>query len=193
MARAARTLSLFTLALSLAATSAFAQPRTAAEKIKDDWITTKIEARYFLDTHLKANAIAVSTQRGLVTLIGVVPDRATRNEAIALARRTDGVTDVVDLISIAGPPAETGTTHAVALGVSAADERLLNSDAVIRSRIELQLALDTSIPPSAIHVAVDHGDVTLRGEAGPLARELAVEIAQDVGGVRHVHDKITLR
>jgi len=193
MTRAARTLSLFTLALSLAAPSALAQPRTAAEKIKDDWITTKIEAQYFLNSHLKTNAIAVSAQRGLVTLVGIVPDRSTRNEAIAVARHTDGVTDVVDLISIAGLPEGTGRTHAVALGVSAADEHLLNSDAVIRSRIELQLALDTSIPPSAIHVAVDHGDVTLRGQAGPIARELAVEIAQDMSGVKHVHDQIAIR
>jgi osmotically-inducible protein OsmY len=39
-----------------------------------------------------------------VTVAGTVPSQAAHDRALALARETDGVTQVVDHIEIAGPP-----------------------------------------------------------------------------------------
>jgi len=88
------------IAVPLAAAPAAAQSRTAAQEVRDAWLTTKIQAEYFVDPALKARNIAVSSDRGLVTLLGTVPDRQTRDHAVIVARSTSGVKDVVDLLAV---------------------------------------------------------------------------------------------
>jgi hypothetical protein len=52
MVRFTRTLALSALISALAAAPALAAPRTAAARLSDRWVTTKIEAEYFLDLRL---------------------------------------------------------------------------------------------------------------------------------------------
>ncbi len=79
----------------------------ASEKLADSWLATKIQAQYFADTDVKARNIHVSARDGVVTLKdgvvlleGTVPTAAARQRALALARETRGVTQIVDRISI---------------------------------------------------------------------------------------------
>ena len=77
-----------------------AEGREAADRtgnaITDTWITTKIQSKYFLDPDVKGINIDVDTKDGMVTLTGSVANAAVRKEALALARSTDGVKQVVD-------------------------------------------------------------------------------------------------
>jgi len=77
-----------------------AHARSAADRvgkeISDTWITTKVQAMFFLDKDVKGLQIDVTTKAGVVTLTGTVPTEATRHKAVADARSIEGVAQVVD-------------------------------------------------------------------------------------------------
>lgn len=66
----------------------------------DEAITTDLKARMFSDPQLKSANLNVTTQKGVVTLSGDVPDDATRLAAYKLASETPGVTKVNDQMSV---------------------------------------------------------------------------------------------
>jgi hypothetical protein len=76
----------------------------AAEKVKDTahdaTITTKIKAKMALDDSIKARSIDVSTDGSTVTLGGTIGSVAEHDRALALARETDGVTQVIDRLKV---------------------------------------------------------------------------------------------
>jgi hyperosmotically inducible protein len=79
------------------AASATAQMRETAGEVS---LTTKIKAKMALDDVVKARAIDVTTDNGIVTLSGTVTSHAERDRAMALARETEGVVRVVDKIRV---------------------------------------------------------------------------------------------
>jgi hyperosmotically inducible protein len=76
----------------------------AAEKMKhelaDATLTGKIKAKMALDDSVRSRSIDVSTDGSVVTLSGSVRSAAERQRAVALARETEGVTRVVDHLSV---------------------------------------------------------------------------------------------
>jgi hyperosmotically inducible periplasmic protein len=81
-----------------------AQAKTAAarvgKEISDTWITTEVQAMYFLDRDVKGMNIGVTTTEGVVTLSGAVDSDAIRRKAVADARSVEGVKRVVDKLTI---------------------------------------------------------------------------------------------
>jgi len=71
------------------------------ETMAEAGITTKIKAKMALDDTVKARTIDVSTSGSVVTLSGTVRSVAEHDKAIALARETAGISQVVDHLSIA--------------------------------------------------------------------------------------------
>ena len=59
-------------------------------------LTTKIKAKMALDDTVKARSIDVTTRGTTVTLSGIVQSKEEHDRAMALARETEGVTDVID-------------------------------------------------------------------------------------------------
>jgi osmotically-inducible protein OsmY len=55
---------------------------------------------FYLDKEVKAADIDVTTRGGVVTLTGTVESDAVRKKALADARSTDGVKQVVDKLSV---------------------------------------------------------------------------------------------
>jgi osmotically-inducible protein OsmY len=76
----------------------------AAEKMKNELseaaLTGKIKAKMALDDSVRARAIDVTTNGSVVTLSGSVRSAAERERALALARDTEGVTHVVDHLTV---------------------------------------------------------------------------------------------
>jgi hyperosmotically inducible protein len=70
------------------------------KEISDTWITTEVQAMYFLDREVKGMSISVTTTGGVVTLSGPVDNDAVRRKAIADARSVDGVKRVVDKLTV---------------------------------------------------------------------------------------------
>ncbi len=56
----------------------------------------KIQSKYFLDDDVRARNINVDTKDGMVNLKGSVESEGERQQAVSLARSTDGVTMVHD-------------------------------------------------------------------------------------------------
>ena len=69
----------------------------------DAGLTTKIKTQLAADETVKAYQIDVDTKEKVVTLTGTVDSQAAKDQAIALARSTKGVVDVVDNITVSGP------------------------------------------------------------------------------------------
>jgi osmotically-inducible protein OsmY len=77
--------------------SAALEPRVA-----DATLTARVKARLIADPEVNALAIDVDTVNGVVTLNGRVKTEAQRAEAVELARGTEGVHTVNDLIQVEG-------------------------------------------------------------------------------------------
>jgi hyperosmotically inducible periplasmic protein len=69
---------------------------TVGATLDEAALTTKIKAKMALDDIVKARSIDVTTRGTTVTLSGIIGSKAEHDRAMALARETDGVTDVVD-------------------------------------------------------------------------------------------------
>lgn len=67
----------------------------------DGALTAKIKAKMALDDRVKAAKIDIDTDGSVVTLSGRVASEAERARAVQLARETDGVTSVVDDLTVA--------------------------------------------------------------------------------------------
>jgi len=72
------------------------------ETITDAWITTKVKWFFMGDDLLKGSNINVDTDKHVVTLKGTVKTAAGRARAKQLAAQTEGVTRVVDELTIGG-------------------------------------------------------------------------------------------
>ena len=66
----------------------------------DAGITTNVKSKLAADDTVKAYQINVDTANGVVTLTGTVESSAVKEMAVNIARQTDGVTNVVDQITV---------------------------------------------------------------------------------------------
>ena len=76
---------------------------TVGATLEEAALTTKIKAKMALDDVVKARSIDVTTRGTTVTLSGIVESKAEHDRAMALARETDGVSDVIDNMKMLQP------------------------------------------------------------------------------------------
>lgn len=90
-----------TLLASLLATPLVAGcGKTIGETIDDTTITTRVKTAMLNDPGVSGTSIDVDTYKGVVTLSGRVKSPAEHDQALALARQVDGVTDVKDALQV---------------------------------------------------------------------------------------------
>ena len=73
----------------------------AGELLTDGALTAKIKSKMALDDSVLARRIDVTTKDQVVTLSGVVRSVAEHDRAVQLAKETDGVSRVIDKLTIA--------------------------------------------------------------------------------------------
>ena len=88
------------LALALTAPLTIACGKTVGETIDDTTVTTRVKTAMLNDPAVGGLSIDVDTFKGVVTLSGRVDSQAEKNQAIALARRVDGVTEAKDALQV---------------------------------------------------------------------------------------------
>jgi hyperosmotically inducible periplasmic protein len=195
------------------ARDAAAEVRTAAseagERLADGWLTTKIQAQFFADDDIKARYINVTTKDGIVRLNGFVETPVAREQALAIARNTDGVRRVDDQLTIGAAPADErfvtrSEPNAVATtgdGSAAYDESRAASAAVqpplnddqITSMVQARFFLEPTIKTREIDVTTSNGVVTLSGRvSNEKERSEALLIARNTNGVGRVEDALTV-
>jgi osmotically-inducible protein OsmY len=154
----------------------------------DGLITTTIQGKYAASDEVKGYRINVDTNNGVVTLNGSVDSADHRAEAVRLARETQGVRDVRDMLTVgADTAATTGTSvdDRAAGAARGAGEAL--SDGWITTKIQGQYALDARVKGHEIDVDTKDGVVTLTGSVETEAQKKAAEdMARATDGVKRV-------
>ena len=89
-----------TLALVLTAPLVTACGKTVGQTIDDTTITTRVKTSMLNDPAVGGLRIDVDTFKGAVTLSGRVKSQAEKDQAMTLARRVTGVTEVKDNLQI---------------------------------------------------------------------------------------------
>lgn len=74
----------------------------AGQEVTDAWILALVKSHFFGDKTLKGSDINVDVDRHVVTLRGTVPNELGRTRAVEIATNTEGVTRVVDRLSVNG-------------------------------------------------------------------------------------------
>lgn len=196
-------LGVFLVAAPLAAQAS----RDTSTMVNDAWITTQIYAKFFADPDIKGRHIDVETVSGVVTLRGTIQSGAERSQAIAKAKSTDGVKQVVDKLSLPQaekPPAgdahekarpSTNAEQVKAHAKSAADRVGKEiSDTWITTKVQAMYFLDKDVKGMDIAVTTKGTVVTLTGTVPTDAtRQKAVADARSIEGVSQVVDKITVK
>jgi len=93
----------------------------------DAGITTAVKSKLAADSTVKAYEINVDTRNHVVTLTGEVQSSAAKDQALKLARETDGVRNVVDRLRVG----ETAATSGVGIDY---DKPTVNTDAEAKSK-----------------------------------------------------------
>jgi hyperosmotically inducible periplasmic protein len=83
-----------TLVLADDSKAAATSETESAQPGTDTWITTKVKADLLATENVDGTKINVTTINGVVTLAGVLDDKAQVDRAIALTKAIDGVKDV---------------------------------------------------------------------------------------------------
>jgi hyperosmotically inducible periplasmic protein len=180
--------------------------------VKDGWLVMKVHSEFVDEDVLSGSNIDVDVKNGVVTLQGTVPSEAGRARAIAEAKKTDGVKNVIDQLKIA--PAHHGGTMDKAQDKTAktadkAEDKMDKAgdktasaahktgraidDGWIKSKIYAQYMADwnTVLNDSDIDVDVQNNVVTLNGTVKSAeAKAKAVSTAKATDGVKAVHDNL---
>jgi osmotically-inducible protein OsmY len=190
----------------------------AGERVADSWLTTKIQAQYFADDDIKARYVNVSTRDAVVTLTGYVDNEPMRQEAVQIARNTDGVREVHDQLQIgrsAAPSAEASATPAQPGDATPADSPAASGaiatsgehagdaappnvaasvdDSGVTSLIQARYFLDPVVKMRHIEVQAQDGVVTLTGAvASEAERQQALLLARTTDGVQRVEDHLSI-
>jgi hyperosmotically inducible periplasmic protein len=177
----------------------------------DAGITTKVKSKFAADDTVKAYQIDVDTKDKVVTLSGNVDTQAAKDQAVAIARATEGVADVVDNITVAGgsaampgempmggaAPAPGGEGDA-AIGGNAPNPdpnrpvgEVLD-DAAITAAVKAKLLADPTVGGLKIDVDTREGIVYLTGDNLKSQAEIdqAIKLAKETSGVKSVESKL---
>jgi hyperosmotically inducible protein len=171
---------------------AIATTMTAGCSQTDMGITTSVKSKLAADDTVKANRIDVDTKDKVVTLKGEVQSEVAKNRAIEIAKTTNGVRDVVDVLIVAPPAAATtGVDEPQRKPDTAPDVTNAAGDAGITSAVKTKMLADTTVAGLKIDVDTSAGVVTLTGNVGSAAeKRRALEIARKTNGVKSVKDQL---
>lgn len=156
------------------------------ERIEDASITAAVKSKLLWSRQTEGMPIKVETRRGRVTLSGTADSAESRDFAGRLAMVTRGVVSVNNQLVV-----DSSKSSAVDSAKSAASEAKSDiADSWITTKVKSTLLYSSNVAGSDIEVSTENGNVTLRGKVDSGAeRDLAVELAKNVRGVKSVDAK----
>ena len=165
---------------------------TVACSQSDSGITTKVKAKMVADDTVKAHEINVTTRDHVVTLSGEVGSTAAKDQAIQIARQTEGVRDVVDQLTVKETAATTGLPNespdiSDRVKGAAGEAADTVTDASITAAVKSKLLADRMVSGLKIDVDTENGVVTLKGPVKTQAEARQAEkLAKETKGVERV-------
>jgi hyperosmotically inducible periplasmic protein len=146
----------------------------------DAGVTTAVKTKLAANDEVKAYQIDVDTKDKVVTLSGNVDTKQAKTRAVELARATDGVTNVIDNITVRETTAAVPPPDA---------ERVVYLDSAVTTSVKTKLLADPSVRGLKIDVDTRDGVVTLTGQVATQAeKDQALKLARETDGVKSVTD-----
>jgi hyperosmotically inducible protein len=157
----------------------------------DAGITTAVKSKLAADTTVRAYEIDVDTSNRVVTLTGEVETSVAKDQALKLARDTEGVRDVIDKLTIADSSATAGVLDREDMADARGTAGEAVGDAGVTAAVKAKLLADDAVGGLQIDVDTDNGVVTLSGAVNTRAEaDQAVRLANGTEGVTRVVDKL---
>src|SRR5688572_16211489 len=163
------------------------QPRAQqTSPANDALIVTTIQAKYYGSPDVKGRDVNVDSDNGVVTLSGRVDSENAKQQAVAIAKGTTGVSRVDDRLTLM-----TDADRPVARS----SQPDAHTPGWITTKIQAQYYTHPGLKPWNIDVVTSpNGGVTLTGEVDTSAdRAEAVKIARDTEGVKGVTDRLRVK
>jgi osmotically-inducible protein OsmY len=156
--------------------------RSFSEKVGDATITASVKSKLLWNSGTAGLDIHVDTNNSKVTLTGSASNDAERRRAGRIARDTEGVVGLKNEIVLTDKPDVTAKISA-----SGAQAEQAMSDTWITAKVKASLMLTDDVDRFEIAVTTNNGVVSLHGVVDTAAeRELAVQVTQDIRGVKKV-------
>ena len=198
----------FEAPVATSGTSTYDADRAAGEenaRLDDERITSTIQAKYFLDSTVKARQIDVAAQGGVVTLKGQVASEAERNQALQLARGTAGVQRVEDHLTVDAslgnqppiasnqPPVGATTATPPAIGTSGTTAAPAAGAGVRSEDMALESKVRTKVTANGVEISARDGVILVQGSVASQAeRQKIIAAVRGTEGVTQVVDRLTV-
>jgi len=162
-----------------------ANERSYGQVIDDASITAAVKSKLLWGKNTKGFSTNVDTLSGRVSLHGTVEDGASKELAGRIAKNTHGVRSVDNQLLVkkdSKPGIMDGAKNTAA---NAGDDM---SDSWITTKVKSTFIYSSNVDSVDISVTTESGVVTLSGKVGSDAeRELAIELAENIRGVKSVN------
>jgi hyperosmotically inducible periplasmic protein len=160
--------------------------RSYGDIIDDATVTAAVKSKLLWSKHASGLSTHVTTTSGKVVLEGTAESAEAKAFAASIAANTRGATSVDNRLTVTPPAAPaSGTARA-----SVDDAGQGMADGWITTKVKSTFMYSSNVSGSDISVNTDAGVVTLTGKVDSGAeRALAIELAQNIRGVRSVNSK----
>jgi hyperosmotically inducible periplasmic protein len=155
--------------------------RTYGESMDDAGISAAVKSKLVWSKYTDGMTTEVETKSGKVTLRGTADSAASKEHAKSLAMDTRGVVSVDDQLMVKDAKPGIG-------GVAKTSQDV--ADGWITTKVKSTYGYSSAVNGSDIAVSTNSGIVTLSGKVDSGAeRALAIDLAQNVRGVKSVQSK----
>jgi osmotically-inducible protein OsmY len=162
--------------------------RSFGEVVDDATITATVKSKLLWGKSTQGMQMNVNTHLGKVTLTGAAENAAAKELAGRIALNTRGVKSLDNqlVVDASAPKATSERVDAD----SGKDMSEAIADSWITTKVKSTFMYSSNVESNDISVSTDNGVVTLSGTVDSGAeRELAIELAQNVRGVKSVDAK----
>jgi hyperosmotically inducible periplasmic protein len=156
---------------------------TVGAALSDTSITAQVKAKFATDSRLKGSDVSVTTNNGVVTLMGSTPNSEAKHAAESLASNVSGVRSVNNQIEAPSAASDLGAkakhaTHETAAAIE---------DTAITADLKTKYAADSKTKGSDIDVKTSNGVVALSGSVVSQAQKThVIYVARHTKGVEQV-------
>jgi hyperosmotically inducible protein len=152
---------------------------TVGTEIDDSVVTARVKSALLADPDIKIFEVKVETRKGQVQLSGFVGTQAHIDNAIALARKVEGVKGVDNAMSLKDGKVTVG---------NAVD------DGIVTAKVKSALLGDASVKSFDIAIVTRKGEVQLSGFVDSQAQiDRAIDIARGVEGVQGINNEMRVK
>ena len=152
---------------------------TVGTEIDDSVVTARVKSALLADHDAKSFEIKVETRKGEVQLSGFVDTQARIDNAIALARKVEGVKSVENGMTLKDGKATVGNTV---------------DDGIVTAKVKTALLADADVKSFDIAIVTRKGEVQLSGFVDNQAQiNRAIDIARGIDGVQSINNEMSVK